>query len=280
MRAPVVAAWPAGSVLALVGPLAVTRPVARAILAELLTSRPPGALRIAVDVPDPSPWNWLAWVPHEVLLGPPGAGADLLITESPGGVPGNGVRTLLLATIRRGVPVGARVLDVEALPCPLPEGEELQTWVSLDVEQAARLGRSLAPAAASGRSAGHARDVSVFDLMRQAPMQGRDLSVPLGVAEAGDVWLDLREPAAGGDGPHGLLIGATGSGKSELLRSLVLGLAWRHPPEELAFVLADWKGGAAFDDVAALPHVAGLMTNLGDDPRQVGPGGRLPSAPS
>ncbi len=66
-------------------------------------------------------------------------------------------------------------------------------------------------------------------------------------------------------GPHGVLVGATGSGKSELLRSLVAGLAARHAPEELAFVLVDYKGGAAFADLSRLPHVAGLITNLQRD---------------
>jgi DNA segregation ATPase FtsK/SpoIIIE, S-DNA-T family len=59
--------------------------------------------------------------------------------------------------------------------------------------------------------------------------------------------------------------GATGSGKSELLRTIVAGLAATHPPELLAFVLVDFKGGAAFADLARLPRVAGLITNLQAD---------------
>ena len=66
--------------------------------------------------------------------------------------------------------------------------------------------------------------------------------------------LDLKEAAQDGMGPHGLLIGATGSGKSELLRTLVLGLAATHPPEVLNFVLVDFKGGATFAWLTALPH--------------------------
>ena len=77
--------------------------------------------------------------------------------------------------------------------------------------------------------------------------------------------LDLKQAAEGGMGPHGVLVGATGSGKSELLRSLVAGLAARHAPEELAFVLVDYKGGAAFAELSRLPHVAGLITNLQRD---------------
>ncbi len=69
----------------------------------------------------------------------------------------------------------------------------------------------------------------------------------------------------GGDGPHGLVIGATGSGKSELLRTIVTGLALKHPPDLLAFVLVDFKGGAAFAGLQELPHVAGVITNLAND---------------
>src|SRR5665811_148710 len=78
--------------------------------------------------------------------------------------------------------------------------------------------------------------------------------------------LDLREASVGGMGPHGMLIGATGSGKSELLKTLVLGLALGATPEELSFVFIDFKGGATFRDLEALPHTAGTITNLEAEP--------------
>lgn len=92
------------------------------------------------------------------------------------------------------------------------------------------------------------------------------LRAPIGRGADGEILeLDLKQAAEGGMGPHGVLVGATGSGKSELLRSLVAGLAATHAPDELAFVLVDYKGGAAFADLARLPHVAGLITNLQRD---------------
>ncbi|MCZ4100255.1 type VII secretion protein EccCa [Streptomyces sp. So13.3] len=92
------------------------------------------------------------------------------------------------------------------------------------------------------------------------------LRVPIGVGENGEpVFLDLKEAAQEGMGPHGLCVGATGSGKSELLRTLVLGLAVTHSSETLNFVLADFKGGATFAGMSAMPHVAAVITNLADD---------------
>ena len=66
------------------------------------------------------------------------------------------------------------------------------------------------------------------------------------------------------DGPHGLVAGTTGSGKSELLRSLVLGLAVESSPRDLTFVLVDYKGGSTFDACARLPHTVGVVTDLDD----------------
>src|SRR5205814_2333124 len=92
------------------------------------------------------------------------------------------------------------------------------------------------------------------------------LKVPIGIAEDGSrVELDIKEAAQGGMGPHGLLIGATGSGKSELLRTLVLALAITHSSEFLNFVLTDFKGGATFLGLDTLPHTSALITNLADE---------------
>ena len=84
-----------------------------------------------------------------------------------------------------------------------------------------------------------------------------DLASPIGIDADGVVSLDLVR-----EGPHVLIGGTTGSGKSELLRSLVAGLAASADPDHVAMVLVDYKGGAAFDCCADLPHVAGLVTDL------------------
>ncbi|GAA3752033.1 type VII secretion protein EccCa [Streptomyces tremellae] len=108
-------------------------------------------------------------------------------------------------------------------------------------------------------------DPGALDVARLWAARGeRDfLRVPIGVDDRhAPVLLDLKESSQLGMGPHGLCVGATGSGKSELLRTLVLALVATHPPEDLALVLVDYKGGATFAPFDGLPHVAGVITNL------------------
>ncbi|MCW2816990.1 MAG: eccCa1, partial [Nocardioides sp.] len=100
---------------------------------------------------------------------------------------------------------------------------------------------------------------------RTRPARDR-LRVPIGLGENGSlVHLDIKESAQQGMGPHGLVIGATGSGKSEFLRTLVLGLAMTHSPEQLNMVLVDFKGGATFAGMSEMPHVSAVITNLANE---------------
>jgi len=107
--------------------------------------------------------------------------------------------------------------------------------------------------------------ISLDKTWRPRPPRDR-LRVPIGVgADGHSISLDIKESAQQGMGPHGLVIGATGSGKSELLRTLVLGLALTHSPEILNLVLVDFKGGATFAGMAGMPHVSAIITNLADE---------------
>ncbi|WP_033261442.1 type VII secretion protein EccC [Amycolatopsis vancoresmycina] len=111
-------------------------------------------------------------------------------------------------------------------------------------------------------------DPMTFDVQqawRPRPIRDR-YRVPFGVGEYGQpVELDIKEAAAEGMGPHGLCIGATGSGKSEFLRTLVLGLLATHSSSTLNFVLVDFKGGATFLGLDKAPHVSAVITNLADE---------------
>ncbi|WP_327148371.1 type VII secretion protein EccCa [Nocardia sp. NBC_01329] len=92
------------------------------------------------------------------------------------------------------------------------------------------------------------------------------LRVPIGITPDGTpVEIDIKESAENGMGPHGLCIGATGSGKSEFLRTLVLSMVTTHSPDALNLVLVDFKGGATFLGLDPLPHVAAVITNLEEE---------------
>ncbi|GAA5192377.1 FtsK/SpoIIIE domain-containing protein [Rugosimonospora acidiphila] len=86
---------------------------------------------------------------------------------------------------------------------------------------------------------------------------GRTTEAVLGVSLDGPFALDLRR-----DGPHALVAGTTGSGKSELLQTLVASLAVANRPDAMTFVLVDYKGGSAFKDCVLLPHTVGMVTDL------------------
>ncbi|MDO4666160.1 MAG: FtsK/SpoIIIE domain-containing protein [Actinomycetaceae bacterium] len=81
--------------------------------------------------------------------------------------------------------------------------------------------------------------------------------VPLGISESGTVCVDLAKM-----GPHALVAGTTGSGKSEALITWLLMLALHNPPSQLNFILVDYKGGEAFAPLAKLPHTCAVLTDL------------------
>ncbi|MBO0748701.1 MAG: hypothetical protein J2O47_10125, partial [Acidimicrobiaceae bacterium] len=146
----------------------------------------------------------------------------------------------------------------------------------MDPASAARLARALAPvvdlAPRRGRSGELPRTVRLLDLLGlgldepspadvvrawSASPGGRSTEAVIGASATGRFSIDLRR-----DGPHGLLAGTTGAGKSELLQSLVASLALANRPDALSFVLVDYKGGSAFKDCRDLPHCVGLITDL------------------
>jgi DNA segregation ATPase FtsK/SpoIIIE, S-DNA-T family len=323
--APVVIPLRRLAVIALTGPPARARALARAVVCELAAFHPPDDLRFLAAWPpaaDPA-WRWMERLPHCAGAGPDGARAG------PGGAPPHLVAIVDLLD-RAGVdrpspagrppPAGPGGIAAEELPgrtaaaggtviwlaeTVAGEPSELSLrvrlddhgWATLqettpggrvvggiradaaDLAFCQSLERHLAPRRLErpGTAPAPTGPVRLLDLLDRAGPVGagvgapprprsRLFRVPVGVTAGGEpLVLDLKEAAEGGIGPHGLVVGATGSGKSELLRTIVAGLAATHPPDQLAFVLVDFKGGAAFADLAPLPQVAGLITNLQSD---------------
>ncbi|MFJ8947694.1 FtsK/SpoIIIE domain-containing protein [Streptomyces sp. NPDC102395] len=86
---------------------------------------------------------------------------------------------------------------------------------------------------------------------------GSSTAAPIGIAADGPFVLDIKR-----DGPHALVAGTTGAGKSELLQTIIASLALCNRPDALNFVLIDYKGGSAFQDCARLPHTVGMVSDL------------------
>ena len=99
--------------------------------------------------------------------------------------------------------------------------------------------------------------VGAQTIMARWAVQPRSTEAVIGISLDGPFAIDLRR-----DGPHGLVAGTTGAGKSELLQSLVASLAVANRPDGMTFVLVDYKGGAAFKDCENLPHTVGMVTDL------------------
>lgn len=141
---------------------------------------------------------------------------------------------------------------------------------AVGTDYAETLARDLAPLVDAGERSGGQRvtpgrlldllglrDADPADLGRRWTHADFGPTTVIGSSAHGPVELDLDR-----DGPHALIAGTTGSGKSELLQTLVAGLAAGHPPDRVSFVLVDYKGGAAFGACARLPHVTGVVTDL------------------
>ncbi|WP_305783105.1 FtsK/SpoIIIE domain-containing protein [Symbioplanes lichenis] len=142
---------------------------------------------------------------------------------------------------------------------------------ALPAEWAAWIARSLAPvrdvsddeedAALPGSS--RLLDVLSLDppdpqaIVSRWAIRGATTAAVVGESFDGAFEIDLRR-----DGPHGLIAGTTGSGKSELLQTIVASLAVANRPDAMTFVLVDYKGGSAFGDCVRLPHTVGMVTDL------------------
>ncbi|ORV81691.1 secretion protein EccC [Mycobacterium interjectum] len=267
------------------------RGLLRAMICQLVVLHPPDQLLIvaAVGEANREHWDWLKWLPHnrhpaatdavgparmvyrsltEVRCALPDVGAHAIVVAdlgepaSPGAIAGAAL--LEVGAGREGMPLTIRRGD-EAEPLHRPDRMDLVDTLTC----ARRLaGYRVGPAPHGGRDSaglGGLIDCDPAALWRNQDHRDR-LRVPIGIAPDGaPLELDIKEAADNGLGPHGLCVGATGSGKSELLRTIALGMMVRNSPAALNLLLIDFKGGATFLDLARAPHVAAVVTNLADE---------------
>ncbi|TXN28519.1 FtsK/SpoIIIE domain-containing protein [Lacisediminihabitans profunda] len=239
------------------GPSALVNAAAREILLQLAGSLPPQEFSLAVP-PGPA-WQWLRSLPHRVLDAPAGANRVEWISD---------LRTALVAvaTGATALPAECRVvLEVRAgttarlLRCPGVEGQPI---VAVFASGEAALERALFLAAAAGarglgRAGGSDAPGPVFAALPVGSTAETSLECVFGTSEGEPFAVDLVA-----HGPHAVVGGTTGSGKSELLQSWILAMAAAHGPAEVTFLLVDFKGGASFAAIAGLPHVVGVVTDL------------------
>src|SRR5918999_1194342 len=248
---PVAVSLPSFARIVPTGDPELTRGMVRAMLSQIAAFHSPDDIKIGVCAsPDRMPyWEWVKWLPHSMpSTDTDAAGAVRLMANSL-----SEIEAMFGATVKDR-PRFTPGLAAEDLPYHI---------VVVD-------GGLVTPDSQIG--ADGIEGVCVIDLTGSVATNWRPraprnrLRVPVGIDVNGaPVELDIKEAAQGGFGPHGLCIGATGSGKSEFLRTLVLGLAMTHSSEVLNFVLVDFKGGATFLGMDELNHVAAVITNLEDE---------------
>lgn len=265
--------------------------LARAMITQLVTFHGPDTVGLSL-VGDPrGEWEWLKWLPHTRDPDSAAFHVLLVVDHSTTGleefIDDDGYDVIIDVHARPATALGQRT---EAEGLALIAGEELEVDTASGLEQlgipdrlrvadVTLLARAMTkyrrPDEATGQGSGDLLSLLGFadidQLTGQHLWPGREgqrnrLTVPIGVSDTGTpVRLDIKESAHGGAGPHGLCIGATGSGKSELLRTLVVAMAATHSPEELNLVLVDFKGGATFLGCEDLPHTSAVITNLADE---------------
>ena len=239
--------------VAVVGPPALAAAVARALALQVLLCLSPGRVRLS----DAGP-SWADAAPHRAAaVGP------LLQVLEDGGLVGGDV-DIPIVVVPEGAPPPPRCGAVLWLTGPTRarldlDGRSRDVTVDvLSAAQAAHLAGLLADRAerALGQTAGDV--LTLRETLGQAPPARRG-ALPAAFVSAGGAAASVDLVA---DGPHAVVIGMTGAGKSELLTSWVVSLCAAHTPSQLGLLLVDFKGGRTFDHLAPLPHVTGVLTDL------------------
>ncbi|NIA26166.1 MAG: AAA family ATPase [Gammaproteobacteria bacterium] len=227
-----------------------------------------GPADMSLQGPSEPSWDWLKWFPHAGRTG----GLEIRVTDGGDRPVLDAVNVVIAETVLElpgdcDFVIEARA-DGEGTFLRVGDGVRRRVRATLQFETDALVAaRALArvqdpedPGARMGGQPVRLQELLGFPTSRSIIRrwrEDRELRAPIGLGPEGLLEVDLVA-----DGPHGLLAGTTGSGKSELLRTLVLSFAATFPPSRIVFVLIDYKGGSTFDSCAGLPHVVGSLTDL------------------
>ncbi|WP_166806230.1 FtsK/SpoIIIE domain-containing protein [Cryobacterium cheniae] len=262
----------AGGGIGIIGPLPLGQALARGLLVQLACSLAPD--QVGLTVPERG-WEWAASLPHDPG---PACARRVVVCEapSPGGAPSGSSLVVALARTLAELPFGCdTIVRVQGPGRAEILRSGVHAWGTgfrpelITVEQALLVARVLSARAAAAGLVQSARSVPASVALaeltgfrpgrraREGQSSSPSLRCVIGVGEAGEVSLDLALA-----GPHAVVGGTTGSGKSELLVTWVAAMAAAAGPDEVTFLLIDFKGGAAFAPLCALPHCVGLITDL------------------
>jgi S-DNA-T family DNA segregation ATPase FtsK/SpoIIIE len=264
--APVTVAWEQG--VCVRGDGAAGRAVVRALVAQLVLRHPPTAVSLAGR---PLGEDWADGIPHLRSAGPD---ARIVAVIAPGEAVPEGAETVIaLVGEREGVPheCAALVELDEGLRGRLvADGGDVRVETeAISIGQARRIGATMTGRARRTQTMLPGGPVPFAHVCERAGNEHDAERRPAGLRAAiglglhsSDETAPLVEVDLVSDGPHAVVVGTTGAGKSELLTTWIAALAAAHSPAELVFLLGDFKGGTAFDHLRGLPHVTGVLTDL------------------
>lgn len=256
--------------IGVVGSPFLTSAVARGLLVQLCAAASPEALTL---VGVPPGWEWTTRLPHHAEHRAVHRAASSLLVAEATADSGTSADILLVLSDRLDrIPTRCScVLELTGIATAVlhrttsaGRADALPLTVDLISAAEARafaddLAVHALQAGIGDEEAGLPASVGYSDASAGAPppASGPSLSAVIGSTAAGPVCVDIVA-----DGPHAIVGGTTGSGKSELLITWAASIAERYPPDAVTLLLVDFKGGAAFAPLLGLPHVVGVLTDL------------------